>query len=140
MLKLSRNFRRLPSSSTFILTLLSRRFFASLSFSTSMSMQESTPTHRLTSATESCEMMEAKNSACRSEGVGGVRGREEVTMRDGVGQGEKARRSRWAFGGDRRTRICGGASCGDLHQHKDTDREQLPHLDQDFFDPKDATP
>ena len=112
MLKLSLNFSLLPSSSTSIPATLARRFFASFSFSTSISMQDRTPTQRLTSATASCEMTEAKNSACRSDGVGGVRGREDVTMSDGVGEGEKVRRRRWALGGDRRTRMCGRASFG----------------------------
>lgn len=107
MLKLSRNLSNFfPSSnSPSGMAALDLLRFASFSFSTSISTQERTPTHRLTRATFSCANTEEKNSAWRSEGVGGVRGRAEVTTRVGEGVEVYVRRMRWALGGDRRTRM-----------------------------------
>lgn len=112
ILKLSRKTSFLPPScvSTASSAALLCRRFASLSFSISISIQDSTPVQRLTRATLPVLMTEVKNSAWRRDGVGGVRGRAEVTIREDL-IGLYATRSKWAFGGDSRTRTWGRASC-----------------------------
>lgn len=101
MLKWSLNVNR-PDSA--VPVTLARRFFASLSFSTSISAQTRTPVHRLTSATFFWEMTELKNSAWRRDGVGGVRAREEVMISALVTESYVTSRS-WAFGGDIKTKM-----------------------------------
>lgn len=48
--------------------------------SSSISRHDSTPIHKLTSATRSWATTAVKNSACLSVGVGGVRGVKDVIM------------------------------------------------------------
>lgn len=78
MLKLSLIFNLVSPSGVGIVLLL---FFLPLEpLSSSISRHDSTPIHRLTSATRSWATTAVKNSACLRVGVGGVRDVEDVIM------------------------------------------------------------